>query len=119
MNLDGPPLEQLVTIVRAGAGVDAYGQPVEDWDTATRTVVWGRVADVAIGDELTQDGRRGTVTRPQALLEPDADVRAHDRLEVVERGAVQSYEVDGKPVWPNVPGGSPPHVFVQLLDVEG
>lgn len=81
-----------VTIIRAGAGTDEYGNAVEGWATATETTVRGWLQQTT-SDEEAQNDREVSVTRYRLFLGPDADLRARDRVRV--NGVV--YSIDGEP----------------------
>jgi hypothetical protein len=72
-------LADQVVIVHPAAGSDAYGNPVPDWDAATRTTVAAAVQPAG-GSELTAD--RDTLESCWLLVLPAGTaIAGHDRVE--------------------------------------
>jgi hypothetical protein len=85
-----PPVYRL----RAGVGVDSYGDPVESWDAPDRLILRG--ATVQDLSTVEDEGPAKRVIRGEKVLFAPglADVRAEDRIE--HRGEV--WKVNGDPI---------------------
>jgi hypothetical protein len=108
---------QSITIVRAGATTDDYGNDRPDWGTgATRTTVVGVNVQPAGGSDEETDDKQLTVTgwrlyTPRGM---DLDLRETDRVEA--EGTTM--QVVGKVArWP-APGGGVHHIEADLREVD-
>lgn len=84
-----------VTVARAAAGTDDYGNAEKDWADATRTTMRGRVAQ-RTRDENREGGER-QVTEWVVYLPPGVDVTAQDRIEWFDGYADLVFEIKGRP----------------------
>jgi hypothetical protein len=97
-----------ITVVRAATSTGDYGnRPVLDWSNTTDTEVRGCNVQPAPASTFTVD-RDSFITRFQAFVPPDTDVRSTDR--VVWDG--NTYDVDGDVLRWDFPGLS--HLVVNL-----
>ncbi|AYN57730.1 head-to-tail stopper [Arthrobacter phage DrManhattan] len=73
-----PPIYRL----RAVAGTDSYGDPVESWTTPTKTLLRGAHVQAAQTDEDDGNDRR-TIRDEKTLFVPGAaDLTENDRIEI-------------------------------------
>jgi hypothetical protein len=108
---------QTVTLVRAGAGEDEYGNERPDWGAgATRTTVAGVNVQPQGGSIEDTDDKQLTVTgwrlyTPRGM---DLDLRETDRIEFDG----MTLQVVGKVArWP-APGGGVHHIEADLREVD-
>lgn len=79
--------------LRAGAGVDSYGDPVESWDTPERVKLTGATVQDVRAEEVDGAIRR-IVRGEKALFVPGtADLTENDRVEV----SGEVWRVNGAP----------------------
>lgn len=83
---------QVVTVLRATATEDDYGNPVRDWTTAAVVEVRGCSLQPLTGAEVTI-GRDTVVPRWRLWAPAGTDLLASDRV----RYDGVAYEVDGEP----------------------
>lgn len=81
--------------LRAGVGVDSYGDPVESWDAAERVPLRGAtVQDQRVGTEEIEGVVRHIIRDEKVLFVPGAaDLTASDRIEV----SGEVWRVNGAP----------------------
>lgn len=101
-----------VTIVHPGSTTDRYSNTVANWDTATRTIASGWLAQRDATEVL--DGRDALVTTLVLFLDAGTDITGRDRVDV--DGI--TYEVVGNPLLAWTPRGAH-HLEVVLRTVEG
>lgn len=107
---------QSITILRAGAAADEYGNHRPDWSAPVRTLVSGVNVQPAGGSNEDTDDKQLTVTgwrlyTPRGM---DLDLRETDRVEF--DGMV--LQVVGKLArWP-APGGGVHHIEADLREVD-
>jgi head-tail adaptor len=82
-----------VVRLRARAGTDSYGDPIEDWANADRLVLPAALVQDRTSVEEDASGRAVTRTEKVLLHPGDADVQATDRIAVDG----QTYRVEGEP----------------------
>lgn len=101
-----------ITILRAAAATDVYGNTTDNWSAATSTAAVGWVTDRESGED-TRD--RDQQTRLWKLYAPaDTDVTGHDRVVCDSL----TFEVVGPPARVWTPRGEH-HVEADLRLVEG
>jgi head-tail adaptor len=109
-------MAEKVTVLRAAASIDGYGDPVTDWTTPTRTDVYARGVEPRPSGEPVQDARNAVTSGFTVYLPLGTDLTPADRLEV--RG--KAYDVLGEPAeWRNPWGGGFGGLVVQTERTEG
>lgn len=103
-----------ITVLRAVAAVDRYGDTISGWDTPTETDLVGCRVQPAAGPEDTVD--RDQITRRWLLFAPPgADILATDRI----RWNGDDYDIDGELRRWSSPTGRLAHIEADLTRVEG
>jgi hypothetical protein len=107
---------ETVTILRAGATTDYYGNVSTDWGAATETEVTGCALAPRKAEEERDQGRQGVIIGLTLYAPPGTDLLPTDRVRA--RGEV--FEVDGFPgIWDNPLTGTSFGIEVALRRVEG
>lgn len=106
-----------ITVVRAAARTDRYGDEIVDWESPTEHAVNNcKVNPVAGTEDAGQLDDRAALTRRWNLAAPpDADIKSSDRI----RWAGDLYEVEGEVLQWRSPLGGVDHLYVQLVRWEG
>lgn len=73
-------LTRTVTVLRAAADVDRYGNTVADWTAATSTTVAGWYAQASAAELLA--GRDGQIDHAIVYLPAGTDVTGSDRIRI-------------------------------------
>lgn len=107
-----------ITVVRAARTTDRYGNPVLDWDAATRHDVRRCRVQPVQGSRVNMAEtipRDGVETRRRVFIPAGADIDHLDRIEYLGL----TYQIDGDvDAWPS-PTGRLAHIELMLSRVEG